>query len=94
MASLERSKLYSTLRRKLSLMSRAERGVAADALARLFLSVGERVVTTGGLVATVTHLDAETLTLRVGPDGLRMQVKPSYIAELIPTEDHTDVEVS
>lgn len=93
MASLDRSQLYSTLRRKLSLMSRVERGVAADALARLFISVGEQVVTTGGLVGTVTHIDPSTLTLRVGPDGLRMQVKATYIAEIIPTEE-TNEEVS
>ncbi|MDQ6706460.1 MAG: preprotein translocase subunit YajC [Acidobacteriota bacterium] len=46
------------------------------------LKNGDVVVTTGGIVGTVTAIDSDFLTLRVKPDNLKLQFSRSAVSSL------------
>jgi preprotein translocase subunit YajC len=46
------------------------------------LKSGDAVVTTGGIVGTITALDSDTITLRVKPDNLKLQFARSAVSAL------------
>ncbi len=50
------------------------------------LKTGDIVLTTGGLIGTITALDADTLVLRIKPDNIKLQFARSAVSSLIPTE--------
>ena len=51
------------------------------------LENGSQVLTTGGIIGTVVSVNADdTLTLRVKPDNLKLQVARSAVASLITEE--------
>ncbi len=50
------------------------------------LKAGDAVVTSGGVVGTITAIDAETLILRVKPDNLKLQFARSAVSSLVATE--------
>jgi preprotein translocase subunit YajC len=43
------------------------------------LKSGDAVVTTGGIVGTITSVDGEIITLRVKPDNLKLQFARSAV---------------
>ena len=43
------------------------------------LSTGDRVVTTGGLTGTVVGLGEDRVTLRIAPDGVKLQFARSAV---------------
>ncbi len=47
------------------------------------LKNGDVVVTSGGIVGTVTAIDSETLVLRVKPDNLKIQFARSAVSSLM-----------
>ena len=52
----------------------------------LFSGSEDVVVTSGGIVGTVTAIDKDTLVLRVKPDNLKLQFARSSVSSLLPTE--------
>src|SRR5580658_5934412 len=51
------------------------------------LEHGSQVLTTGGIIGTIVSVNADdTLTLRVKPDNLKLQVARSAVASLITEE--------
>ena len=50
------------------------------------LKSGDNVVTSGGIVGTVTSVDGDTITLRVKPDNLKLQFSRSSVSTLVPPE--------
>ena len=50
------------------------------------LKSGDSVVTTGGIVGTITSVDSETITLRVKPDNLKLQFSRSAVTSLVAPE--------
>ena len=50
------------------------------------LKAGDAVVTSGGIVGTITAIDSETLILRVKPDNLKLQFARSAVSSLVATE--------
>ncbi len=50
------------------------------------LKSGDNVVTSGGIVGTVTAVDGDTITLRVKPDNLKLQFARSSVSTLVPPE--------
>ncbi len=50
------------------------------------LKSGDAVVTTGGIVGTITSVDSETITLRVKPDNLKLQFSRSAVTSLVAPE--------
>ena len=58
------------------------------ALAKMLseLKNGDSVVTTGGIVGTITAVDADTVTLRVKPDNLKLQFARSAVSALVTSE--------
>ncbi len=50
------------------------------------LKTGDIVLTSGGVIGSITSLDADTVVLRVKPDNLKMQFARTAISSLIPTE--------
>ena len=44
------------------------------------LQNGDNVVTTGGILGTIVSLDSETVTLRVKPDNIKIQVARSAVS--------------
>ncbi len=50
------------------------------------LKSGDNVVTSGGIVGTITALDSDTITLRVKPDNLKLQFARSSVSTLVPPE--------
>jgi preprotein translocase subunit YajC len=50
------------------------------------LKNGDAVVTTGGIVGTITAVDADTITLRVKPDNLKLQFARSAVSALVTSE--------
>jgi len=50
------------------------------------LKSGDSVVTTGGIVGTITSVDSETITLRVKPDNLKLQFSRSAVTSLVTPE--------
>jgi preprotein translocase subunit YajC len=47
---------------------------------------GDSVVTTGGIIGAVTGIDGDTITLRVKPDNIRLQVARHAISSVISEE--------
>jgi preprotein translocase subunit YajC len=50
------------------------------------LKSGDSVVTSGGIVGTITSVDADTIVLRVKPDNLKLQFARSAVSTVVPTE--------
>ena len=50
------------------------------------LKSGDNVVTSGGIVGTVTAVDGDTIVLRVKPDNLKLQFARSAVSTLVPPE--------
>ncbi len=50
------------------------------------LKPGDMVVTNGGIVGSITAVDADTLVLRVKPDNLKLQFTRSAVSSLVSTE--------
>jgi preprotein translocase subunit YajC len=46
------------------------------------LKSGDSVITTGGVIGTITALDSDTITLRVKPDNLKLQFARSSVTAL------------
>ena len=44
------------------------------------LQNGDNVVTTGGILGTIVSLDSETVTLRVKPDNIKIQLARSAVS--------------
>ena len=55
------------------------------------LKSGDAVVTTGGIVGTITVVDADTLTLRIKPDNVKLQFARSAVSALVPAEGAKEV---
>jgi preprotein translocase subunit YajC len=47
------------------------------------LKSGDAVVTTGGIVGTITTVDSDTVTLRIKPDNLKLQFARSAVSALV-----------
>ena len=50
------------------------------------LKSGDTVVTTGGIVGTITAVDNDTIIVRVKPDNLKLQFSRSAVSSLVATE--------
>ena len=50
------------------------------------LKSGDSVVTTGGIIGTITAVDSDTLVLRIKPDNLKLQFARSAVSALVPSE--------
>jgi preprotein translocase subunit YajC len=50
------------------------------------LKSGDSVVTSGGIVGTITSVDADTIVLRVKPDNLKLQFARSAVSSVVPPE--------
>jgi preprotein translocase subunit YajC len=50
------------------------------------LKSGDTVVTSGGIVGTITAVDSDTIVLRVKPDNLKLQFSRSAVSTLVPPE--------
>jgi preprotein translocase subunit YajC len=50
------------------------------------LKSGDAVVTTGGIVGTITSVDGEIITLRVKPDNLKLQFSRSAVTAPVAPE--------
>jgi preprotein translocase subunit YajC len=54
------------------------------------LKSGDAVVTTGGIVGTITTVDNDTVTLRIKPDNLKLQFARSAVSALFTIEGTKD----
>ena len=50
------------------------------------LKSGDSVVTSGGIVGTITSVDTDTIVLRVKPDNLKLQFARSAVSTVVPSE--------
>ncbi|MGD1072288.1 MAG: preprotein translocase subunit YajC [Bryobacteraceae bacterium] len=50
------------------------------------LKSGDTVITSGGIVGTITSADGDTIVLRVKPDNLKLQFSRSAVSTLVPPE--------
>ncbi|HEY3835159.1 MAG TPA: preprotein translocase subunit YajC [Bryobacteraceae bacterium] len=50
------------------------------------LKNGDSVITTGGIIGTITGVDGDTLTLRIKPDNLKLQFARSAVSALVNTD--------
>ena len=50
------------------------------------LKSGDNVVTSGGIVGTITAVDSDTIGIRVKPDNLKLQFARSSVSALVPPE--------
>jgi preprotein translocase subunit YajC len=50
------------------------------------LKSGDQVVTSGGIVGTITAVESDTIIVRVKPDNLKLQFSRSAVSSLVPTE--------
>lgn len=50
------------------------------------LKSGDVVVTSGGIVGTVTTLEKNTLVIRVKPDNLKLEVSRAAVASVVPPD--------
>ena len=50
------------------------------------LKSGDNVVTSGGIVGTITAVDSDTIVIRVKPDNLKLQFARSSVSALVPPE--------
>jgi len=55
------------------------------------LKSGDNVVTSGGIVGTITSVEGDTIVLRVKPDNLKLQFARSSVSALVPPEGSTKV---
>ena len=53
------------------------------------LKSGDSVVTSGGIVGTITAVDGDTIVLRVKPDNLKLQFSRSAVSSLVSPEGST-----
>jgi preprotein translocase subunit YajC len=51
------------------------------------LQNGVVVVTSGGIIGTISGVDGDTLTLRVKPDNVRLQVARSAVTSVVSEEN-------
>jgi preprotein translocase subunit YajC len=50
------------------------------------LKSGDMVITSGGVVGTITSVESDTIVLRVKPDNLKLQFARSSVSTLVPPE--------
>lgn len=50
------------------------------------LETGAEVLTTGGIIGTITKITGDTLELRVKPDNVKLQIARSAVASLVTAE--------
>lgn len=50
------------------------------------LKNGDNVVTSGGIVGTITAVDGDTIVLRVKPDNLKLQFSRSAVSSVVNPE--------
>ena len=50
------------------------------------LKSGDNVITSGGIVGTITAVDGDTIVLRVKPDNLKLQFSRASVSTLVPPE--------
>jgi preprotein translocase subunit YajC len=50
------------------------------------LKSGDNVVTSSGIIGTITAVDGDTIVLRVKPDNLKLQFARSSVSTLVPPE--------
>ena len=50
------------------------------------LKSGDTVVTTGGIVGTITAVENDTIIVRVNPDNLKLQFSRSAVSSLVQPE--------
>ena len=50
------------------------------------LKSGDVVVTSGGIMGTITAVDNDTIVVRVKPDNLKLQFARSSVSTLVPPE--------
>jgi preprotein translocase subunit YajC len=50
------------------------------------LKSGDIVITSGGIVGTITGVESDTIVLRVKPDNLKLQFARSSVSTLVPPE--------
>jgi preprotein translocase subunit YajC len=50
------------------------------------LKSGDTVITTGGIVGTITTADSDTIVLRVKPDNVKLQFSRSAVSTLVAPE--------
>jgi preprotein translocase subunit YajC len=50
------------------------------------LKNGDIVLTSGGIIGSITAIDGDTLILRIKPSDLKLQFARSAVSSLIPTE--------
>lgn len=50
------------------------------------LKAGDSVVTSGGIVGTVTSVESDTIVLRIKPDNLKLQFARSAVNSIVPPE--------
>jgi preprotein translocase subunit YajC len=50
------------------------------------LKPGDSVVTSGGIIGSITAIDGDTLVLRVKPDNIKLQVARSAVSSIVSTE--------
>jgi len=50
------------------------------------LKSGDNVVTSSGIMGTITAVDGDTIVLRVKPDNLKLQFARSAVSTLVPPE--------
>jgi preprotein translocase subunit YajC len=50
------------------------------------LKSGDNVVTSGGIVGTITAVDGDTIVLRVKPDNLKLQFSRSAVSAMVNPE--------
>jgi preprotein translocase subunit YajC len=51
------------------------------------LKAGDRITTTGGIRGTILSLKDDALTIRVAPDGIKLEVVKSAIASVTTQEE-------
>lgn len=51
------------------------------------LKAGDRITTTGGIKGTILSLKDDSLTIRVAPDGIKLEVVKSAIASVTTAEE-------
>jgi len=50
------------------------------------LKAGDQVITSGGIVGTITSVENDTIIVRVKPDNLKLQFSRSAVSSLVATE--------
>ena len=50
------------------------------------LKSGDNVVTSSGIMGTITAVDGDTIVLRVKPDNLKLQFARSSVSTLVPPD--------